>query len=336
MYQVLSRENALGQPSSGKPTNRVRNGNRNWLRPAVSGLALLLTFLLVTAGVYVASVDRALGEHLNRQPNLMPTVEGGAKRPAKASEKALNFVLIGTDKRSSTSNGVPHADALMVLHLAADRQSADLISIPGDTKVVLPKRGKNTIKNAYALGGAKLTVQTLEELLGTRMDHVAMIDYNSFVNLVQELDGVAVVNKHASSSAGYTYPAGRIDLNGEKALAYVRDISVPAGDQDRAERLHSVMKAILTEGLARNADSPRKFVSFTSKLAENVTVDDGLTQSELRRILLSLRLTEDDIETLQAPVHDTSTTDRTGQVNQNKLKELADALRTDTMDTYEG
>jgi polyisoprenyl-teichoic acid--peptidoglycan teichoic acid transferase len=66
-------------------------------------------------------------------------------------------------------------------------------------------------------------------------------------------------------------------------------------------------------------------------------VDDQLSEAELRKTALSLRLTPGDIRSLQAPVSGFGTSP-TGQsidiVDQRKLKELSKALRTDQMDEY--
>src|SRR5690606_40594894 len=71
------------------------------------------------------------------------------------------------------------------LHLPKDRSSAQLISIPRDTWVQVPKSssgegGRNAKINAsFAWGGIPLMVQTIEKFTGVRIDHVAVIDFRS-------------------------------------------------------------------------------------------------------------------------------------------------------------
>jgi len=317
------------QPNTA-PAPRPRR-RRPWLAALLSGLASLLAVGLVGGALYVGSVDRAMAEHLNRKSGLMPPADA---RPKKVATGPLNFLLIGTDKGAPDAQ-VPHSDTVMVLHLAADRQSAHLISFPADMKVQIPGHGNEQLKMAYARGGSRLTVKTLESVLDTRMDHVVIIDFNSFMRLIDELDGVTVDNAYASGDGGYTFPVGELNLSGAEALAYVREVDLPKGDVDRVNRQRAVMKAIFDEGLARNVANPQKFVRFATKLADNVTVDDGLAHSRLRKILLSLRLTEGDVELLEAPVSDTSPRDRTGAVDSDKLAELSDALRKDDLAAYE-
>jgi LCP family protein required for cell wall assembly len=248
-------------------------------------------------------------------------------------------VLMGSDSRDVGNAGRGRSDVLMVMHLSADRKSAYMISFPRDMYVPIPGQGKNKINAAFALGGPSLTVRTLEGLLDTRMDHVALIDFEGFINLTEELGGVTVYNKYSSNSRGYTFPVGKVSLRGEQALAYVRERKqLPHGDLDRAERQRVVLRAILAKGLAKETISnPAKFVSFARGVSQHVTVDDHLTESELRKTALTLRLRPKGVRMLQAPISGfgTSPTKQSiDVVDKKKLAHLAAALRNDRMDSY--
>ena len=110
----------------------------------------------------------------------------------------------------------------MMVHLNEARDEAYVISVPRNTWVSIPGHGMDTMGNAYALGGAPLVVRTLETLTGARMDHVAMIDFQGFVALTEDLGGVTVKNRTAFSSHGFTLSRGEITLKGDAALWYVR------------------------------------------------------------------------------------------------------------------
>ena len=87
----------------------------------------------------------------------------------------------------------------MVVHLNQKHDQAYIISFPRDMYVTIPGHGKNKINAAYEIGGPALVVRTLESLTGSRMDHVAMIDFEGFVSLTEDLDGVTVNNRTAFS-----------------------------------------------------------------------------------------------------------------------------------------
>ena len=116
----------------------------------------------------------------------------------------------------------------MLLHLNEERDEAYVISIPRNLMVTIPGQGEQPVNAAYALGQAPLVVRTLEQLTGARIDHVAMIDFQGFVNLTQDLEGVTVRNRVAFDSNGHHYPVGNLTLSGDAALWYVRDKAQPA------------------------------------------------------------------------------------------------------------
>ena len=135
----------------------------------------------------------------------------------------MNYVLLGSDSRDPGDAGAGRSDSIMVVHLNKAHDKAYIISFPRDMCVDIPGHGKGKINAAFSYGGAQLTVQTLENLLGARMDHVVMVDFQGFIDLTEDLGGVTVKNKTAFSSHGYDYPKGEITIAGKKALWFVRE-----------------------------------------------------------------------------------------------------------------
>jgi len=319
-------------------TADAQRKRRSWLAVVLSAVALLIVGALIAGVLYAISIDRAVHDNLGRHSGLLPAEIPEEARPAN-SGTAVNYVLMGSDSRDVGNAGHGRSDVLMVMHLAGDRKSAYMISFPRDMYVQIPGRGKDKINAAYAYGGPPLTVQTLERLLDTRMDHAALIDFDGFISLTEELGGVTVYNKHSSLSGAYKFPVGNVNIRGEQALAYVRERKqLPNGDLDRAERQRIVLRAILAKGLAKETISnPFKFVSFVRGVSAHVSVDEGLTDSKLRKTALSLRLSPNDVRLLQAPISGFGTSP-TGQsidiVDQRRLAQLAKALQNDQMDKY--
>jgi len=251
----------------------------------------------------------------------------------------LNYVLLGSDSRDPGNEGNGRSDTIMMVHLNAKRTKAYIVSFPRDMYVNIPGYGKNKINAAFAFGGAPLAVRTLENITGVRMDHVVLIDFDGFTSLTEDLHGVTVTNKTAFTSHGFHYPKGKITIAGDEALWFVRERKqLPDGDLARAQNQRNVIKAIVEKGLSAEAISdPGTFVTFIGNLAKHLTVDSGLSDTEIRRAALSLRLTGKDIELLQAPISgfgSTSDGQSIDVVDTAKMAELANALKKDKVSEY--
>ena len=321
------------------PDDAPEPKRRRLLPKILIGLAVLLIAVVGAGLLYAATVDRSLTNNLNRGVEL-PTDESSA-RPSKEPLETgtLNYVLLGSDSRDPDNEGNGRSDTIMMVHLNAKRTKAYIISFPRDVYVDIPGYGRNKINAAFAFGGAPLAVRTLESLTGVRMDHVALIDFEGFIRLTEDLHGVTVTNKNAFSSHGFEYPKGKITIAGEQALWFVRERhQLPGGDLDRAENQRNVIKAIVEKGLsAKVISDPTTFINFIGNVAKHLTVDNDLTDSEIRRAALSLRLTGKDIELLQAPISgfgSTSDGQSIDVVDSAKMSELSSALKKDKLSEY--
>ncbi|HEY9294201.1 MAG TPA: LCP family protein [Microlunatus sp.] len=333
--------NRSGDESGSAPRRAQR---RRWPKRLFITLLAVVVVVVAAGVIYALSIERSISgnlKHGNNLPPDTPTAPGQSPRPQKQSnDKSLNFVLMGSDSRDPDNmqdNG--RSDTLMIMHLDADRKNAYIVSFPRDMYVAIPGHGKNKINAAYAFGGPQLSVATLEQLTGTRMDHVAQVNFEGFINLTNTLDGVTVINKHAFSSHGFDYPKGKITLQGEKALWFVRERhSLPNGDLDRSANQRKVVQAIMAKGLSTSTvTNPVKFNSFVGGVAKDVTVDNGLTSSEIRKVALSLRLSPSNIQQIQAPISGFDNVAGAGSidvVDQAKMDELAKDLRKDKLAGY--
>jgi len=314
---------------------------RRRLLPKILIAAAVLLIAAIGAGLlYAATIDRSLTKNLNRGVELPSEGPSAAGTPQKAQETgALNYVLLGSDSRDPGNESNGRSDTIMLVHLNAKRTKAYIVSFPRDMYVNIPGYSKNKINAAFAFGGPPLAVRTLENLTGVGMDHVVLIDFEGFIRLTDALHGVTVTNKTAFSSHGFHYAKGKITIAGEQALWFVRERhQLPGGDLARAENQRNVIKAILDKGLSAEVISdPATSINFIANVAKHLTVDNGLSDSEIRRTALSLRLTGKDIALLQAPISGFGTS-RDGQsidlVDAAKMAELSNALKKDKLSEY--
>lgn len=310
-------------------------------RAIITILVILLAIVLGYGGYYWFRVNSAM-ETVQREETMMPTVAPESRAPAptrapEAKHDPKTYVLMGSDTRGDDQG---RSDTLMVAYLSGDRNHVYLISFPRDMWVPIPGYGDAKINAAHAFGGPALTIQTLEEMLDTRMDHAVGIDFEGFIELTTALGGVTVINKYESSVGEYYFPKGEITISGDEALAYVRQREgLPNGDLDRAERQRDVLGAIIDKLTAPEVlANPARMGAVLDQVASTVTVDQGLSNSEIYSTAGQLGFSGlSGVRSLQAPIVGFGTS-ADGQaidvVDWQKMDELAKAMQTDSMADY--
>jgi LCP family protein required for cell wall assembly len=113
------------------------------------------------------------------------------------------------------------------------------LSIPRDSYAEIPGQSPQKINAAYAFGGAKAEIEAVEDFLGIEIDHVAIVDFTGFEDLINAVGGVVVNVPHklcaniaggaGGGQGGFTLRLGKSEntLDGEKALIYsrIREVS---------------------------------------------------------------------------------------------------------------
>lgn len=189
--------------------------------------------------------------------------------------------------------GVSRSDTLMVLHLSADRRSAQLISIPRDSYVDIPGHGRSKINAAFSWGGPELAAETIEKNFGIYLDHAVIVDFDGFKDITEVLGGV---NVHVDETVvdpmrDKTWTRGWHHIQGEDALAYVRmRYGLQRGDFDRIHRQQNFLRAVLDKATDRGiVYNPVKVSKLAGKLSKLVLVDEEMSNGKLRDLAVSSR-----------------------------------------------
>ncbi|WP_117215517.1 LCP family protein [Allorhizocola rhizosphaerae] len=218
-------------------------------------------------------------------------------RPSKAPTNALNILVLGSDSRADRdldNDGSARTDTIILVHIPADRQTAQLISIPRDSWVHIPGKKFHKINAAYAFGGTPLMVQTVESFTNVRIDHVVLIDFFGFKEVIDALGGVdiEVEREFKSSHPPFrVFRKGMQHMNGEVALDYSRQRKQFAdGDFSRIEHQQQVIKAVMEQAASAGllSDIPR-LNSFLRATANALTVDQNMSLFDLALELRQLR-----------------------------------------------
>ena len=172
----------------------------------------------------------------------------------------MNILVIGSDSRANarkqaatteaTGEYQDHrADTLMLVHVPADRRSVHVVSIMRDLYVDIPGYGASKINDSLAVGGIPLAARTVESLMGTRIDHTVMLDFNGFRALTDGLGGIDVnvtVPFQSTHDTQHVFTPGINHLDGQAALEFVRErYAFVDGDFQRVRNQQTFLRAIL-------------------------------------------------------------------------------------------
>jgi LCP family protein required for cell wall assembly len=161
----------------------------------------------------------------------------------------LTLLVAGVDHRRED---IGRTDTILLATLNPAARQAEVVWIPRDTRVLIPGyRHHERINVAYSLGGVELTRRTVEALLGVRVDHHLLVDFQGFVQVVDVLGGVTVdipramdYDDHAQDLHIHLKP-GRHRLSGQEALGFVRYRSDGLGDVSLVDPANQVYEGRL-------------------------------------------------------------------------------------------
>ncbi|GIG91375.1 LCP family protein [Plantactinospora endophytica] len=285
--------------STDAPAPKRRRRTRRIILITLLVLALLGGGGAVAAGIYVHRLESGIErvEAFDAVPE--------ESRPVKVAKDAKNILILGSDTRDPSNTGGSRSDTIILAHLPADRSSAQLVSIPRDTWVNVPKSkdGKHggrdaKINAAYAWGGIPLMVQTVEKFTGVRVDHVAIVDFAGFKEIVDALGGVQLTVEESFTSTHSLLPTGRREfkkgpqvMDGAQALDYARErYAFKDGDFARIRHQQQVIRAILDKAASGGTlANPAKLNSFIRASADAVSVDKTLSMLDMGMELRHLR-----------------------------------------------
>ncbi|GAB3116801.1 LCP family protein [Streptomyces calidiresistens] len=199
----------------------------------------------------------------------------------------------GDDGDTADDGDDARADAAMIVHIAADRTTASVVSIPRDTLVhrpecvrpdgsTAPAEDRAMFNEAHAVGGPVCAVRTVEELTGIRMDHYVEVDFEGFEKIIDELGGVEVTVTRAvrDRHSGLDLAEGTHMLDGGDALALVRTRKTVGDGSDlgRIQLQHAFLRALMVRVADLNLfDSPRRVYRLADTTTSAITTDTGLS-----------------------------------------------------------
>ncbi|MBA9004682.1 LCP family protein required for cell wall assembly [Actinomadura cellulosilytica] len=299
----------------------------------------VVAWLLVAVLVLVVGGYFYLDSRLNRI-DALPDYSG---RPADTP--GTNWLVVGSDSREGldaddrrklrTGNAAGRrTDSMMLLHYGDG--GTTLVSLPRDSFVAIPGHGSNKLNAAYAFGGPKLLVRTVEQATGIRIDHYAEIGFGGFVGVVDAVGGVDMCLKQPlrDPKAGLNLRPGCQTLSGAEALGFVRTRKFANGDLERVQNQRRFFAALMDKATSPGVlFNPFRSIPLALNSTSNFTVDEGDHLLDLVRLMWAMRsLSGGDGVTTTVPVGGFGSSAAAGSFvrwDRAKSEALFEALRED-------
>ena len=202
---------------------------------------------------YAAKIKKIYTKELTKKVETPKDVKGDS----------FNVYISGIDTYGPISS-VSRSDVNIIMTVNRETKKILLTTTPRDSYVPIADGGNNQKDKLTHAGiyGVDASIHTLENLYGIDLNYYARLNFTSFLKLIDLLGGVDVYNdqEFTAHTNGKFYPVGKVHLDSEQALGFVRErYSLADGDRDRGRNQQKVIVAILqkltsTEAL-KNYDS---------------------------------------------------------------------------------
>lgn len=170
--------------------------------------------------------------------------------------ESVQFLILGVDSLHSKDAENTRSDTIMVANLNLGNGKVDLLSIPRDTYAEIRGYNKQKINHSYKYGGAPLTLETVNRILGTKIKYYVVVDYEFLFDLVNYMGGITIDvpidmkydDPTANPPLHIDLKKGRQTLNGEQAMGFLRFRKGYAmQDLDRVKSQQQFMSAMLSQ-----------------------------------------------------------------------------------------
>jgi polyisoprenyl-teichoic acid--peptidoglycan teichoic acid transferase len=245
-----------------KPARKPRRWRRRMLWALIGVILLFLVWAVLGYLAFRSGIKDA-----NKR---LDPLAARALTPQKGLllSNASNILVLGADAGSKSRQGTQgRSDTIILIRTDPDNHKIALLSIPRDLRVEIPRHGTQKINAAYAFGGPTLAVKTVERVTGLRMNHVVVVDFSTFGEVVDALGGVTINVPHPILSnkfecprhtqaqcarwPGWRFRKGPQEMNGRTALIYSRirenKLNPSESDFTRGERQQAVIQAMADE-----------------------------------------------------------------------------------------
>lgn len=278
----MKKEDKLGIPETRQHARKRKQKQiRNW----IIGILAVVCAIAAGVGLYAAHLYKTAEQAANKaydSENAVKTTYGEFN-----GKKPFAVMLLGTDTGAlDRTEKRGNTDTIIVVVVNPKKKNYTMISIPRDTMADMVGDDSNDVQKinaAYSIGGAKMAMKTVSNLLNIPVKYYALVNMGGLMKLVDYVGGIYVTPPLTFTYSGFPFKKRvRQHLNGQAALAYSRmRYDDPQGDYGRQKRQREVITK-LVQKLA-TADSLTNFSKIANNLSSNVKTN--LSFQALKSIL---------------------------------------------------
>ena len=240
------------------------------------GGLILLAIGLTSFAVYGATLLTETKQVIDG--SFQPLKRDDGIKKSLSKKEAFSVLLMGIDDTSERNLGSARTDALIYLTINPKNHTVDMVSIPRDTYTTIKTKQttyQTRINAAYAYGQEEITVPTVEKLLNAPVDYYATFNFNSFLEIVDQLGGIEVdvpvtfTDTNTLGNGEIHLKKGKQHLTGEEALALARTRHID-NDVKRGERQQLVLEAIAKKAMD---GSIKQYSNVLAVIGKNMKTD---------------------------------------------------------------
>lgn len=208
----------------------------------------------------------------------------------------INIALFGVDSRANDLTKNTRSDSIMIASINKYTNKIKLLSLYRDTYVFIPEHGYTKLNHAYAYGGPKLAIETINRNFDMNITDYITVNFSALTDVIDALGGVTInvtseelneVNRYAKDVARINgrewtkiEKAGEQTLTGVQATGYSRVRYLKGGDYARAGRQRTVIDAIIKK--ARHS-GPKKLYNAANCFLPQIAT--SLSGTEFARLI---------------------------------------------------
>lgn len=298
-------ENFFEKPAGFLDKNKKSQKGDSFLTKLIV-LSVILSFVLVALVVFIPSEKFAENE---AEDSTSEVIAKAQRNPFDFFSKRENILLLGVDSNGQDVDPFSgtRSDTIMILSLDKSTKSANVLSIPRDSKVYIAgQNGIDKINAAHALGGPELTAKTIEDMFGIKIHHYLVVNYDGVKDILRSLGNITVT---VDKKLYYNDYAGKLHINlspgvheltPEEAEEFIRFRHDAIGDIGRIERQRVFMKGLMKK--IQSPSSIQKLPDLIAVVLKNTKTD--MTLFDITRYAgVAANINLDDTQVATLPGH---------------------------------